>query len=114
MCIPVPDPISTFITDDFRCSQSDLFERSNGRWMSLTPFLVVLLTEVAASQGCLSRSVRSLYRIGPKISFISHDRLTREQNMGFCVILPMLNFPLENESRDFLEKDTCCKYGMLR
>src|SRR2546429_8400634 len=40
------------------------FERSNGRWMSLAPFLVVLLMELADSPGWLSCSVRSLHRIG--------------------------------------------------
>jgi hypothetical protein len=44
----------------------DLFERSNERWMSLAPFLVVLLMELATSPGWVSRSVRSLHRNEPR------------------------------------------------
>ena len=44
----------------------DPFERSNGRWMSLVPFLVMLLMKLAASPGWVSRAVRSLHSIGPR------------------------------------------------
>ena len=44
----------------------DLFERSNGRWMSLAPLLVVHLLEVTGSTGWVSRSVHSLHRIEPR------------------------------------------------
>jgi hypothetical protein len=47
-------PISTFNTVEFGTCQSDPFERSKGRWMSLAPFLVVLLMELAASPGWVS------------------------------------------------------------
>ena len=48
------------------------FERSNGRWMSLAPFLVVLLMELVASTGWLSRPVSSLHHIGSRPVFFTH------------------------------------------
>jgi hypothetical protein len=49
-----PVGISTFIAGDFGSCESDAFGQSNGRWMSLTPFLVMLLTEIVASPGWVS------------------------------------------------------------
>src|SRR6266702_7260006 len=48
------------------------FERSNGRWMSLAPFLMVLLMELADSPGWLSCPFRSFHRIGSRPVFFPH------------------------------------------
>jgi len=55
-----------FNTGDFGSSESNLIEWSNGRWMLLAPFLVMLLIELAATLGWVNRLVRSLHSIGAK------------------------------------------------
>jgi hypothetical protein len=48
MRIHVRVPISIFNKGNFGSSLIDLFERNNGLGMSLAPFLVMLLTKLAA------------------------------------------------------------------
>ena len=114
MRIHVRVPISIFNTGDFGSFESDLFERSNGRGMSLAPFLVVLLPELAALPGWVSRSVRSLYRIEPKLG--SYPRIVCKESkvcvFRFCGIVSMLNGHLENERIHFLRMVLCVSMGL--
>jgi hypothetical protein len=68
------------------------FERSNGRWMSLAPFLSVLLMALADLPGWLSAL------------FVLSTVSGQDQSMCFCGIVTLLNGHLENEGRRSLKK----------
>ena len=71
----------------------DPFERSNGRWISLALFLVMLLMELAASLGWVSRPVLSLHCIGlVQVSYLTIVcKASKAYVVCFCSILSLLN-----------------------
>ena len=84
MYIHVLNPISIFDHGRFCSSwdRLDLFEPSNGRRMTLALFFVVLLMELAASPGWVSRSVRSSRCIAP--TPISYLRIVWQVKPNRC------------------------------
>src|SRR2546425_3145070 len=94
----------------------DLFERSNGRWMSLGPRLLVFLTELTTSQGWVSCPVQSLRCIEPRPVSFSTIVCKKSKTCVFhlCDILPMLNGHMKHARIDFFEEGTWSKYGILR